>query len=246
MAMRLTAKLLKKANTMDEAQVVKLLERAIAKGSIKSVANLAYKIDNDLGYGCCEIWESVSDEAKENFGDLLLAQGEELGRCIKNTTYGGIPWLIAPSTLDPGNTKWANQWLKFPNRAFITAPLVVAVDEYFGMCYHREREHERFQPGIKEVLISRIKAAYPDPNAIMQAATKEEVVSSGLAVANADDLILIYGREPLEQWWANVDFPAFKAKFMYDVDYLEETLDNAFNPGGHQAELPDFEDFDGQ
>jgi hypothetical protein len=202
----LQSKLLKRASDY----YTPLLERAIKRGSVKSIVTLAYKLDNELRYGCESIWSEINDDLREMAGDLLIAQGALLGASLKKNKWGSIPWLIAPSVL--GNIQ--DSGLKFPIEAFKTCPISVCIDEYFGLCYQPERKI-RFSSNAKPLLIQRIHQEYSTIQALFGSYNGGGgALANGICVADLHSLIAIYGQDQIAHW----------DTYESDLSPIEETM----------------------
>jgi hypothetical protein len=217
---------LKKADELEDkkALIIKGLDRAILSEDPAKIVAFAYSIDKSLDdVDTSEfVWSLL--EGKESFWDLFIALPEEFGKLIRKDPYGSIPWLLAPSIFE-------DHRIKYHSLFFNTCPVEVALEEYIGACYRPGRYEYRFEPGVKEKLIQRIRAEITLKDHFGK--MKPEILESGLSTMGVSDLSEIYGEEALRKWW--LTYHTGPIRNDPNCDYLVRDLDDFF----HSPDLDD-------
>jgi hypothetical protein len=209
----LTSRLLKRADANPD--LVERIHRVLSTGDIHNLVKLAYQLESEKGmrgYAVTEEWEElarVHPESFETLKDMLTAQGEELGDLIEEdgNEGGDIPWLIAPSVIE--------ELTPYPRGFFMTAPITVVLDAYFGICYQDQRDGHRFEKGSKKIMMQRIKGTYRRCSKLM--ALSSEPCLSGISCSGPEALIDIYGEKDVMSWWDTVDPQEWERSLMCGV-----------------------------
>jgi hypothetical protein len=146
-----------------------------------------------------EAIEALNDHQRKEYEDLFRENATILANTFpgcNNYSDGpgscsmGVPYPLAPSYL-------ASSDIKVPADYICQLGIAEMMDEYFGICYVPRRITQRFQDAdIKQRLADAIRH---------QTAGPENLNTVFMGNATAQDLIDLYGRQQVKQWWRRVD-----------------------------------------
>lgn len=149
---------------------------------------------------CAEAIDGLNDAQRQEYANLFRENATILAKTfpgcdIYSDAPGeggmmGVPYPLAPSFLSTFD-------IKVPADYVCQIGIAEMMDEYFGLCYVPKRATERFQdPDVKQRLAEALRH---------QTAGPENLNTVFMGNAVADDLINLYGRQQVKQWWRRVD-----------------------------------------
>lgn len=210
--MKFKSSLLKKFAAVDLATV---LDDYDQKGFMEWVD------ENKNNYKVGNILENLDEASKRIFAKFLSKDAKAIISLGEHEN--DLPYPACGSVLD-------GLGIKTPTSLVQVMPAEMLVDEYFGMCYHTNRE--RYTPEGMDLLKKRISVETTFKGLID---SDSQSILYGLGVVVLADLTSIWGEKQLKDWWLSSTEAERKSLVNdYYCEILIEELEAAYGrPGGN-------------
>lgn len=217
--------------TAADQDLVEILDNYDKQGFVNWVAS-----HRNEGYGGGVLDDTVVDMDVPVFIRLLKECAPDLAKLIQKGNHG---WYNVPYPMCPSLVQHDLDTL-YPHSVMEHWPVEVLCDEYFGICYSLGRLTKRFDPGTKEMLLKKIREAFPSPAGMMGSRSPQLV--NGFDVVGAQAFTDLFGDEAMRQWWMSIpeeDLEAFANGGNVPRGYLLEEFQNRWPREFEELDIQD-------